>query len=199
MKWTTEQQNAITLPVSDMIVSAAAGSGKTAVMAERVLQRLTGDKFVDIDKILVVTYTSAAASEIKERIMQKIVEKLKEGANDALASQLLKLPYAHISTIHSFCLDLIRKYFYLINLDPAVSVADETEVNTIKKNAASIVFDNHYNNADSLFADFVSDYSNKNDNSLLEAIISVYDFSPMYLSSRTRLMSSGIIERIRLT
>lgn len=177
MNWTTEQRYAIELPVSNMIVSAAAGSGKTAVMAERILRRLTCDDYVDIDKILVVTYTSAAASEIKERIMKNIMDKLADGANEALSNQLLKLPYAHISTIHSFCLDLIRKYFYLLDIDPAVKIADEAEVGLLKKSAAQKVLENHYNEKDQLFCTLVSDYSNKNDSSVSDTIISIYDFS----------------------
>ena len=190
MQWTKEQQNAIELPVSDMIVSAAAGSGKTAVMAERILRRLTSDDdFVDIDKILVVTYTSAAASEIKERVMKKIMEKLEEEENPRLSNQLLKLPYAHISTIHSFCLDLIRKYFYILGIDPAVKICDQTDVNIMKKAAAEKVLDNHYNSDDAIFASLVSDYSDKRDNSVAELLISIYDFSRTMPDSEAWLAS----------
>jgi len=190
VQWTKEQQNAIELPVSDMIVSAAAGSGKTAVMAERILRRLTSDAdFVEIDKILVVTYTSAAASEIKERIMKKIMERLETEENPRLSNQLLKLPYAHISTIHSFCLDLIRKYFYLLGIDPAVKICDQTDVNIMKKSAAEMVMDNHYNADDSLFTSLVSDYSDKRDSSIGELLIAIYDFSRTMPDSEAWLAS----------
>lgn len=178
MNWTQEQQQAIELPVSDMIVSAAAGSGKTAVMAERILRRLTSeDDFVEIDKILVVTYTSAAASEIKERIMKNIMKQLETEKSSRLSNQLLKLPYAHISTIHSFCLDLIRKYFYILDIDPSVKIAEQTDVNVIKKNAVEKVLDKHYSESDNVFHNLVSDYSEKRDNIIGDLIISIYDFS----------------------
>ena len=159
MKWTAEQSNAITIPVSDTIVSAAAGSGKTAVMAERIIRRLTDDNYVDIDKILVVTYTKAAASEIKERVMQKIVEKLSTGENPALSRQLVMLGNAHFCTIHSFCLDLIRKYFYKLNIDPEFRIADETEVQLLKKSAIDEVMHECYNNGDNVFLKIVSGYA----------------------------------------
>ncbi len=178
MNWTKEQNYAIDLPVSDMIVSAAAGSGKTAVMAERILKRLTDpENSVDIDRILVVTYTSAAASEIKERIMKKVLEELDNGYSEKLSSQLLKLPYAHISTIHSFCLELIKKYFYVLGIDPNVKIADQTDVNVYKKKAAQKVIDAYYDSEDSVFKSLVCDYTHKNDNSFSDLIIKIYDFS----------------------
>lgn len=177
MNWTKEQKNAIDLPVSDLIVSAAAGSGKTAVMAERILTRITGDNSVDIDKILVVTYTSAAAAEIKERIMKKIMEELSKKRNEVLHNQLIKLPYAHISTIHSFCLNLIKKYFYLLDIDPSVKIADETEIEMLKTSAVNAVFEKHYNSSDSEFLRLISDYSSRKDTSVSSAVVELYDFS----------------------
>jgi len=178
MDWTTEQKRAIDLPVSDMIVSAAAGSGKTAVMAERILSRITGEKiFTDIDRVLVVTYTSAAASELKERIMKRIMSELENGHNPRLSAQLLKLPYAHISTIHSFCLELIRKYFYILGIDPNVKIADETDVSAMKKMCAEKIVDKHYDDDDAIFKELISDYTLKSDKSFSDIIISLYDFS----------------------
>jgi len=177
MNWTNEQSNAINLPVSNMIVSAAAGSGKTAVMAERILTRLTGENPVDIDRILVVTYTSAAASEIKERIMKRIMADLEKKQSDVLTNQLIKLPYAHISTIHSFCLDLIRKYFYLLGIDPDIKIADETDVETMKKNIVSDVMTSHYSDKDSVFTNLISSYTKRNDMLISETVIRMYDFS----------------------
>ncbi len=177
MKWTNEQNNAITIPVADTIVSAAAGSGKTAVMAERIIRRLTGENYVDIDKILVVTYTKAAASEIKERVMQKIVEKLSNGENPALSKQLVMLNNSHFCTIHSFCLDLLRKYFYKLDIDPEFGIADETEVKLIKNSAVEFVVDEYYNNHDQNFLSLVSHYSSRSDKAISEMILKVFDFS----------------------
>ena len=101
MKWTDEQQNAILSPVSNLLVTAAAGSGKTAVMAERILTRITGDNPTDVDKMLIVTYTNAAASEIRARIMQKITEELEKEKSDNLARQLVLIANASICTIRT--------------------------------------------------------------------------------------------------
>ena len=178
MKWTTEQENAINIPVSDIIVSAAAGSGKTAVMAERILKRLTEEPCVDIDRILVVTYTQAAASEIRERIMKKIVEKLDNDNGSAkLSDQLLKLPYAHISTIHGFCLDLIKKYFYILDIDPGVKIADDTQVSSLKKQCIDNVLTKHYTENDKVFLELISDYTDRYDTPVSDAVIKLYDFS----------------------
>lgn len=176
MKWTNEQLRAINIPVSNLIVSAAAGSGKTSVMTQRIIKRLTEDDYVDIDRLLVVTYTQSAASEIKERIMKRIISLLEKGANDALTKQLLKLPYAHISTIHSFCLDLIKKYFYILNIDPNVKIADESQVNLLKQKAIDKVFENHYDD-DLDFLEFIKDYTKRNDDLIKESIVSLYNFA----------------------
>ena len=144
MKWTKEQQSAIDFPVSDIIVSAAAGSGKTAVMSERIINRLTGEDFVDIDRILVVTYTKAAASEIRERVMKKIMDKISDGADRKLSMQLIKLPNSHFCTIHSFCLDLIKKNFFRLGIDPNVKIADELETEMLKQMLSSqILYSQH--------------------------------------------------------
>ena len=110
--WTKEQENAIKAPVSNLIVSAAAGSGKTAVMVERIINRIFDDDGVDIDKILVVTFTNAAASELKERIRLRILDELdKNNKNPILTRQLALIDNASICTIHSFCLNLIMNIF----------------------------------------------------------------------------------------
>lgn len=177
MKWTKEQQSAIDFPVSDIIVSAAAGSGKTAVMSERIINRLTGEDFVDIDRILVVTYTKAAASEIKERVMKKIMDKISEGSDNELTKQLIKLPNSHFCTIHSFCLDLIRKNFFRLGIDPNVKIADESETEMLKQNAVSYVLNRAYESNEENFRKISSFYYSKNDVKLSNLILSTYDFS----------------------
>ena len=120
--WTENQQMAIDARVSDNLVSAAAGSGKTAVMVERIVNRVVSGE-VNIDKLLVVTYTNAAASELKSRLMQKIMEKLDTCENaDNLNRQLMLINSASICTIHSFCLEILRN-----NYAPAYSTAQNNQ------------------------------------------------------------------------
>ena len=116
-KWTQEQQNVIDSRGGNLLVAAAAGSGKTAVLVERIIQMiLNSDLKIDIDKLLVVTFTNAAASEMRERIGDAISKKLDE--NEHLQDQLVLLNKASITTIHSFCLEVIKSNFHKINLDP---------------------------------------------------------------------------------
>ena len=132
--WTDEQKNAILAKNGAVLVSAAAGSGKTAVLVERVIRILT-DKSTpcDVDKLLVVTFTKAAAAEMKERINARISEMLiSEPENKNLQRQQLMLPSAHISTIHSFCNELIRENFYKLNMSPEFRIADENEMLILK-------------------------------------------------------------------
>lgn len=132
-KWTKEQQEAIDSRGSNLLVAAAAGSGKTAVLVERILQLIIRDK-VSIDKLLVVTFTNAAAGEMRERIGNALAQALEEGQGDPshLRQQMNLLPSASISTLHSFCIRVIRRYFYVIDLDPGFRIGDETEISLIK-------------------------------------------------------------------
>ena len=177
MKWTTPQQNAINIPVSDIIVSAAAGSGKTAVMAERIINRLTGENPVDIDRILVVTYTNAAASEIRERVMKKILEKLSENSSETLQKQLILLNNAHFCTIHSFCLDLLKKYFYKLGIDPMVKTGDEADLEIMLQDSASNVIKEYFANNDEEFYELMNSYANGKEANMQNIILSLYKFS----------------------
>ena len=129
-QFTKDQQQAITLRDKNILVSAAAGSGKTAVLVERIIQMISeGEHPADIDRLLVVTFTSAAASEMRERITDAISEKLSsDPENEHLQRQSALIHNAQITTIHSFCLFVIRNHFQEIGLDPAFRVADEGEI-----------------------------------------------------------------------
>lgn len=120
VKWTEEQQQVIDLRDHNILVSAAAGSGKTAVLVERIIARLTRDANpVDVDHMLIVTYTEAAAAEMKERIGVAIEKELEEDpSSEHLKRQSALIHTAKITTIHSFCLSVIREYFHTIDLDP---------------------------------------------------------------------------------
>ena len=123
-KWTEEQELAINTRKCNLLVAAAAGSGKTAVLVERIIKMITeGENPVDIDKLLVVTFTNAAASEMRERIGDAISKALeKDPSSEVLQRQLALLNRASITTMHSFCLEVIKNNFHLIDLDPGLEL-----------------------------------------------------------------------------
>ncbi|MGB9809051.1 MAG: UvrD-helicase domain-containing protein, partial [Caldanaerobacter sp.] len=134
VRWTEEQKEAITTRGKNILVAAAAGSGKTAVLVERIINIVTDpEKPVDIDRLLVVTFTNAAASEMRERIAERLISLLDDNPGDKrLADQLTLLNKATVTTIHSFCLDVVRKHFFLLDLDPNFRVGDDTETLLLK-------------------------------------------------------------------
>ena len=133
--WTEEQQQVISLKDRSLLVSAAAGSGKTAVLVERIIQKITDRVHpLDIDQLLVVTFTKAAAAEMRERIMAAIDTRLaEEPENTHLQKQKMLLPSAMITTIDSFCMSVLREYFDTIDLDPGFRVGDPQEMILLKQ------------------------------------------------------------------
>lgn len=175
--WTENQNQAIEAKVSDNLVSAAAGSGKTAVMVERILRRVISGE-VDIDKLLVVTYTNAAAAELKSRLMQKIMAELDSSENsENLNRQLLLINNAAICTIHSFCMEILKNNFHRLGLDPGFKIADDGEIELAKKEVLNKIFDEYYEISDSEFLNLVERYTVKNDTALMNMIFAMYDFS----------------------
>nr|WP_312668312.1 UvrD-helicase domain-containing protein [Tissierella praeacuta] len=127
MEWTKEQKRIIDLRNSNILVSAAAGSGKTAVLVERIIN-LVKNENEDIDKFLVVTFTNAAAAGMKQKIQKALVQAVHEGKNQKhIRKQLNLLNKANITTIHSFCLDVVKKNFHIIGLDPSFRIGDSSE------------------------------------------------------------------------
>lgn len=180
-KWTAEQLAAIETSGCDLLVAAAAGSGKTAVLVERIIKKVTNwEKAIDIDKLLVVTFTNAAASEMRERIGDAITKELDiNPESKVFQRQLTLLPKASITTIHSFCLDVIRNNFHEINIDPNFRIADETETILLMQEGIEELFDLKYEAEDNEgFLSLVESYGgNKSDEKLEEIIIDVYKFS----------------------
>ena len=176
-KWTTEQMQAIKLKGANILVSAAAGSGKTSVLVERIVNKIINDG-VDIDKILVVTFTNAAASEMRQRLMDEIYKKIDENPNDQnLQRQLLLINKANISTIHSFCLNVIRNNFFEIGISNNFRVADETEIEIMKQETIEDIFDDEYESQNSEFTELLEKYATYNDDSKLkEIILKIYEF-----------------------
>ena len=179
-KWTNEQLQAIKTRRCNLLVAAAAGSGKTAVLVERIIRIITDEENpVDIDKLLVVTFTSAAASEMRERIAAAISKALEKSPNSKnLQRQLTLLSRANITTMHSFCLDVIKNYFYTIDLDPSFRIGDETEATLIKNEILEELFEEYYEEDNEEFKDLIEAYSgSKDDLKLKEMILSLYRFS----------------------
>lgn len=179
-KWTNEQLQAIETRNCNLLVAAAAGSGKTAVLVERIIRIITNEETpVDIDKLLVVTFTSAAASEMRERIAAAISKELEKKPNSKnLQRQLTLLGRANITTMHSFCLDVIKNYFYTIDLDPSFRISDETEASLMKNEIIEELFEEYYEEENENFKELIEAYSgSKDDEKLKEMILSLYRFS----------------------
>lgn len=179
VKWTKEQEKVIDARNCNLLVAAAAGSGKTAVLVERIIQMVMDSKNpIDIDKLLVVTFTNAAASEMRERIAQALSKEISSGGNyQRLQRQLTLLNKASITTIHSFCLNIIRNNFHKLDLDPGFRVADETEVVLLKSEVMDEVFEDNYNNNEE-FIKLVDAYcGNRDDKRLADLVLRIYRFS----------------------
>ena len=179
-KWTDEQQAVIDSRNCNLLVAAAAGSGKTAVLVERIIKMITDiDNPIDIDKLLVVTFTNAAASEMRERIGDAIAKALdKNPENKHLQNQLILLNRASITTIHSFCLDVIKSNFHKINLDPNFRIGDQTECNLLKQEVIEEVFEKFYEEKNEGFLNLVESYAEKRgDKELQDMVLSIYNFA----------------------
>ena len=156
-KWTEEQKQAIYEKGQNILVAAAAGSGKTAVLVERIIEKVLHDN-VDIDRLLVVTFTNAAASEMRERVLDAIYKKLdEEPDNELLYRQITLLNKASICTIDSFCLEVVRNNFYqLENLSPNFRIADTTEIELLKQDVIEEIFENKYEKEDKDFIKLIN-------------------------------------------
>lgn len=180
MKWTTEQQNVIDFRNRDILVSAAAGSGKTAVLVARIIKRILDPKQpVDIDRLLVVTFTKAAAAEMRERIGAAIEEECeKDPQNVHLRRQSALIHNAMVTTIDSFCLFVVRNHFEEINLDPNFRIADEGEIRLLEQDVLQQVFEEHYARQEKAFLSLVDAYGGKrNDQSVRQMVTKIYRMS----------------------
>ena len=153
MKWTDKQLDVINTRNRNILVSAAAGSGKTAVLVERIINMITDEESdVNIDELLVVTFTRAAASEMKERVRAALEEAIEKNPdNENIIKQLSLIHNADISTIDSFCAKIVRENFDKIDLDPNFRIADETEIKMIKADVIGEMLEDYYLEADEKF------------------------------------------------
>lgn len=206
-KWTPEQSQAIfahwineeKTKRGNILVNAAAGSGKTAVLVERIIKKLMpedGSAGVGIDKLLVVTFTNAAAAEMQERVGDALSKKLTEAvtAGDYKSRRLLKkqialLPFSDITTIDAFCLKTIRNHFHLLNINPDFSIMDSGELELMKADAVDLLFEELYEENHQGFFDLLSMYTDgRDDSAVAEKILQIYRFTRAFPDPRAWLV-----------
>lgn len=179
--WTEAQSSVINSRNNNLLVSAAAGSGKTAVLVERIIDIIANDG-VDIEQLVVVTYTRAAASEMKERIREALEAKLEKNHDDArLSEQMTMVGNAKIMTIDSFCLMLIRENFLEAGIDPAFRTAETGEIELIENELLQDIIERHYANQDKAFIAFAECFSpGRSDTNIEKLIMRIYNYSKSY-------------------
>lgn len=180
VQWTDEQWQAIISSGENILVAAAAGSGKTAVLVERIIKKITSSDGIDVDQLLIVTFTNAAAAEMRKRIGVALEKALKENPTSLhLRKQLSLLNKAAISTLHAFCIEVLRKYYYKANIDPQFRIGDDTEIELIRQDVLNELFEEEYGKEDNDgFFDLVDRFSNdRGDDQLQKLILDLYDFS----------------------
>ena len=178
--WTQEQLEAINHGNGKLLVSASAGAGKTAVLVERIIRKIANEKNnIDVDELLVVTFTNAAAAEMKDRIRDALLKRLENGTNTKhLERQLTLLNKASIGTIHSFCLEVIRQYFEQLKLDPNFRVANEIETAFLQKDVLEELFEKRYSDENPGFTHLVDCYGGgRSDYMLQDLVLKLYEFA----------------------
>ncbi|MGE5614972.1 MAG: UvrD-helicase domain-containing protein, partial [Bacillota bacterium] len=180
--WTPEQLDAITEKGCNLLVAAAAGAGKTAVLVERIIRKITDEeKPVGIDRLLVVTFTNAAATEMRERIGSALADALEaDPSSQNLQRQMAMLDRASIMTLHSFCMEVVRSHFHSLELDPMFRVADETESALMKLDALEELFEGKYESEDkdSMFFKLVDSFGGgRGDDGLKDIILTLHGFT----------------------
>ena len=178
-RWTDAQLDAINARSGPLLVSAAAGSGKTAVLVQRVIEIITDKESpVDIDRFLVVTFTRAAAGEMKQRIAKALSDLLKDDPfNKALIRQQLLLPKAQISTIDSFCSSLAKEFFHVLDIPADFRIIDESESGLMMTTALDNVFNKMYSSDRMDFDALAEAYSDAHDDKTLrDTVLKIYAF-----------------------
>lgn len=177
--WTPQQKNAIYATDGSVLVSAAAGSGKTAVLVERVIKLITREKNpLDVDRLLIVTFTRAAAAEMRERIQVAVNKLLEDDPYNAhLLAQRQLLYSANISTIDSFCGDIVREYFHTLDVARDFRIADEGELEILRQEALDNTFESFYDSEDDCFYSLLDLFKGKQgDQKLRETVLKISEF-----------------------
>ena len=165
MKWTNEQLQAINDCGENIIVSAGAGSGKTAVLTQRVITKLKNG--ININNLLILTFTNAAAAEMKERIRNAIKK------DPELISQLDYIDSAYITTFDSFSMSVVKKYYYLLNISPNITVLDSSICNNVRSQLLDDIFEKLYEQREPNFIKLIDDLTIKDDSSIKKSILDV--------------------------
>lgn len=181
-RWTEDQWKAIAIRDRNVLVAAAAGSGKTAVLIERILRMITSEENpVDVDRLLVATFTKAAADEMRERMRTALEKHLATGAaSHHVRRQLALMQRASITTLHAFCMEVIRKYYYLIPLDPGFRIANVIESELLRQDVIEALFERYYSESepDSPFWGLLDRFGGeRSDDALFELVLRLFDFS----------------------
>lgn len=176
--WNDEQWEAIYRKDEDLLISAGAGSGKTAVLVERMIQKILQDS-LNVDQLLVLTFTEAAAAEMKQRMRSRIEQELiNQPDNFHLNQQLNKISQANISTFHAFCNKLIKRYYYLLELDPVFKIADDIEVGIIQDEVIESLFDELVDQEDEAFLQLSDRFNtDRNDEALKVMLLKIYELA----------------------
>lgn len=190
ISWTDEQKSVINSRHGNLLVSAAAGSGKTAVLVERILEMVMGvdadgnkaEEKIDIDEVLVVTFTRAAAAQMKEKIADKLEQAAEDHPEDEhIVKQLSLLPRADIMTIDSFCLGIVKDYFQMIGIDSSFDIADNAEMDLIKNDILDEVLEQKYQEASDEFIGLVDSFARKeSDEKIRELVYQIYRVASGY-------------------
>lgn len=204
--FTDQQWEAIHTTGTNLLISASAGSGKTMVLVNRIIEHIK--KGISIDELLVVTFTNAAAKEMKQRVQSTIQNEINSDPDPKtrhhLVQQIPKLGHANISTLHSFCLQVIERYYYLIDFDPVFrQLTDDTEIELIKEEVWEELLESLYEKREDSFIEFMEAYSgSRDDDQVTEMVFQLHDFSraheepTQWLNSLTNLyeIPSGKLE-----
>ncbi|HZK09588.1 MAG TPA: UvrD-helicase domain-containing protein [Clostridia bacterium] len=175
MKWTDQQKEVIEARGVDILVSAAAGSGKTAVLTQRIIALI--EEGYSLDDFLVITFTRAGAKEMKEKIRRQLLKKSKESGKAFFEEEVKKLPRAQISTIHSFCSAILKENFHLLDIDPNYRVAAEGERRLMEEESLDEVMEAYYKKEDPIFYELLEIFTNqRSDQGLREVIIQIETF-----------------------
>ncbi len=177
-KWTNEQRRAIEHRNQNILVSAAAGSGKTAVLVERIIQLILNDK-VDVDRMLIVTFTNAAAGEMKSRIHDALEEVLyRDDVDKAFISHQINILYrAKIMTLHKFCIEMVREHFYVVDIEPTFRIAKPSEIDILTIQIIDYIMEKTYESQRNSFMNLVEMYANnRSDDEIRKWIVSIYRF-----------------------
>ena len=196
--WTNEQLQAIKSKGSNILVAAAAGSGKTAVLVERIIQKIINEK-IDIDKLLVVTFTNAAASEMRERVLEAIYKKIEETPDNMhLQRQTVLINKCNISTIHSFCLEVIKNNFYELDISHNFRIGDTTEIELMKQEVLEDLVEECYLNENKSFLELIDTYTNyRGDENLKLLILKIYRYIQSFPFPEEEL--KNMVERFNLS